>query len=206
MCPKALIVACPCRRVFLGTAIARSCDDKRSFTGKRLPAFISRFGHIVAVNIVHFSVGGSSVFVCKNNVVRERAIETGRFVHIVPDTADAERSIELQMLSPPFPNGRTAEVRIYCITRPDGVDIDAAVRRFGKKVVFDAFFIHRIIFFHLDARVNNRNGFDTLFFQVGKQRSRVVIVFPVPGKDLVAFHIVDVKVERVTGNPQRTQF
>ena len=127
MRPEALVVAGPYRRIFLGTAVAGSCNDKRSFACQILPAFISCPGHIVAVDIVHFGMCGRTAFIRKDNIVRERSVETGRFIHIVPDTAYTQIRVEPKMFSPPFSYVWAAKIGIYCVSRPDGIDVNASI-------------------------------------------------------------------------------
>ena len=103
--PQALIVTGPCRGVFLGSAVACTGDDERSAAILLFEAFIGCLGHKVSIDIVNFLVQAWMVIPRKYYIIRERPVETGWFIHVVPDAADSVFYLKTGVFTPPVPDG-----------------------------------------------------------------------------------------------------
>ena len=146
-------------------------------------------------------MAGLPVPVRKNHILGQRSVKAGRLVHIVPDSPDALIQQETLFLSPPLSHCRIAEVRKRGVTGPHCVDVYFPLGRFRKISLFNALVIYAITRLLFYPRIVDDHWLKSPLCQ-RLQISRRVSVIPlfIPGKHAVFLHIVNIKMDGVTGD------
>ncbi len=200
MCPKALIIPCPCSGILLGTAVTCPCDYKGTFSGQFLQPRIGCPRHIVAINIMYLAVACLSLFLIKHHISGQFPVKAGGLIHIVPNTGNTVFHQISVVFPPPPANFLPAKIGIYRRAGPDHILIDLTLRRFRKISLFRTLVIDRIPGILLDAGIDDRHKAHPHLMQILSQPFHIRELFLIHRKHPVSPHIVDIQMNRVTGN------
>ena len=195
-----MIITGPGDRIFLTAGIAGPRNYKRTHITMTTPATEGGFYHIMTIGVVHLSMSRNALFVGKNQVIGQRAVEACRFVHIGPNAGDAEVDQVFLLVGPPVTNRGLAEIREDRIAGPDFVDIDIAVGGRREIATSHALLVNIITRLDFYTGIDNGHRLEAVGTQVGDHLLFIVKKLLIPGEDFESIHIIDVEMNAVAGD------
>ena len=107
--------------------VAGAGDHKGPFARDRFQPIVRSLGHQVPINIVHLRMHRRITVIGKDNIIGDRTVEAGWFIHIIPDSRHPLFGESPVLLPPPPTRFAVGEIRVDHISRPHPVYIGNAI-------------------------------------------------------------------------------
>ena len=124
-------------------------------------------------------------------------VEESRFVHVIPETLDAEVGQDVILLAEPLPHLGAEKIGEIRLAGPDGGDEGSAVSLFAEIAFFQPFPAGRVFGVDPDPGVNDGHQPDALGFEIVRKGLQIRETALVDRKIGEILHIVDVHADHV---------